>query len=65
MDISELWVIYSPQYEGINNLIKWWFRLNRMVCRAWAQEPMPLNLHRLVLNNEGADFHNSWFVDSM
>ena len=65
MDISELRVIYSPQYEGTNNLIKRWFRLNRMVCRVWAQERTPLNLHRLVLNNKGADFHNSWFVDSM
>ena len=35
-----------------------------MVYRAWAQERMPLNSHRLVLNNEGADFHDSWF-DSM
>ena len=59
MDISELRIIYSPQYEGTNNLIKWWFRLNRMVCRAWVQERTPLNLHRLVLNNEGADFHDS------
>ena len=40
MDISELQVIYSPQYKGTNNLIKRWFRLNRMVCRAWAQERM-------------------------
>ena len=65
MDISELRVIYSPQYEGTNNLIKRWFRLNRMVCRVWAQKRTSLNLNRLVLNNEGADFHNSWFVDSM
>ena len=65
MDISELRVIYSPQYEGTNNLMKRWFRLNRMVCRAWAQERTPLNSHRLVLNNKGADFHDSWFVDSM
>ena len=65
MDISELRVIYSPQYECTNNLIKRWFRLNRMVCRAWAQERTPLNSHWLVLNNEGADFHDSWFVDSM
>ena len=65
MDISELRVIYSPQYEGTNNLIKWWFRLNRMVYRAWAQERTPLNSHQLVLNNEGADFHDSWCVDSM
>ena len=65
MDISELRVIYSPQYEGTNNLIKRWFRLNRMVCWAWVQERMPLNSHRLVFNNEGADFHDSWFVDSM
>ena len=63
MDISELRVIYSPQYEGTNNLIKRWFRLNRMVCRAWAQERTPLKSHRLVLNNERA--HDSWFVDSM
>ena len=28
MDISELRVIYSPHYEGTNNLIKRWFRLN-------------------------------------
>ena len=65
MDISELRIIYSPQYEGTNNLIKRWFRLNRMVCRAWAQERTPLNSHQLVLNNKGADFHDSWFVDSM
>ena len=65
MDISELRIIYSPQYEDTNNLIKRWFRLNRMVCRVWAQERTPLNSHRLVLNNEGADFHDSWFVDSM
>ena len=25
MDISELRVIYSPQHEGTNNLIKRWF----------------------------------------
>ena len=36
-----------------------------MVCRAWVQERTPLNLHRLVLNNEKADIHDSWFVDSM
>ena len=65
MDTSELQIIYSSQYEGTNNLIKRWFRLNRMVCRAWAQEQMPLNLHWLVLNNKGADFHDSWFVDSV
>ena len=65
MDISELRIIYSPQYEGTNNLIKRWFRLNRMVCWAWVQERTPLNLHWLVLNNEGANFHDSWFVDSM
>ena len=65
MDISELRVIHSPQYEGTNNLIKRWFRLNRMVYRAWAQERTPLNSHRLVLNNEGDDLHDSWFVDSM
>ena len=34
-------------YEGINNLIKRRFRLNRMVCMAWAQERMPLNSHWL------------------
>ena len=38
MDISELWIIYSPHYEGTNNLIKWQFRLKRMVCQAWAKE---------------------------
>ena len=65
MDISELRVIYSSQYEGTNNLIKRWFRLNRMVFQAWAQEQTPLNSDWLVLNNEGADFHDSWFVDSM
>ena len=65
MDISELRVIYSPQYESTNNLIKWWFRTNRMVFRAWAQKRTPLNSHRLVLNNEGADFYDSWFVDFM
>ena len=65
MDISELWVIYSPQYEGTNNLIKQWFRLNRMVCWVCVQERILLNSHRLVLNNEGADFHDSWFVDSI
>ena len=65
MDISEVRVIYSAQYEGTNNLIKQWFRLNRMVCRTWAKEQTPLNSHRLVLNNKGADFHDSWFVDSM
>ena len=65
MDISELRNIYSPQYEGTNNLIKRWFRLNRMVCRAWAQERTSLKSHRLVLNNERVDFHDSWFVDSM
>ena len=43
MDISELWVIYSPCYEGTNNLTKRRSRLNRMVCRAWAQERTPLN----------------------
>ena len=62
MDISELRVIYSPQYEGINNLIKRWFRLHMMVCRAWAQERTLLNSHRLVLNNESADYHNSWLL---
>ena len=53
MDIRELRVIYSPCYEATNNLIKRWFRLNRMVCRAW------------VLKNGGVDFHDCWFVDSM
>ena len=47
MDISELRVIYSPHYEGTNNLIKRWFRLNRMVCWVWAQERTPLNSHWL------------------
>ena len=61
MDISELRVIHSPQDEGTNNLIKRWFRLNRMVCRTWVQERTPLNSHQLVLNNGGADFHDSWF----
>ena len=65
MDISELRVIYSPQYEGTNNLIKQWFRLNRMVCRAWAQERTPLNSHWLLFNNRDADFHDCWFGDSM
>ena len=45
MDISELWVIYSPHYEGTNNLLKRWFRLNRMVCRAWEQEHTLFNSH--------------------
>ena len=62
MDISELRVVYSPQYKGTNNLIKRWFRLNRMVCWAWAQERTPLNSHRLVLTNEIADFHDSWLL---
>ena len=44
MDISELRVIYSPHYEGTNNLIKQRFRLNRMVCRAWAQEMHAIKL---------------------
>ena len=65
MDISERRVIYSPKYEGTNNLIKRRFRLNRMVCRAWAQKRTPLNSHWLVLKNGGADFHHFWFVDSM
>ena len=65
MDISELRVIYSSQYEDTNNLIKQWFRLNRMVCRVWAQERMPSNSHWLVLKNRDADFHDCWFVDSM
>ena len=50
MDISELRVIYSPHYEGttvIRNLIKQQFRQNRMVCRVWVQECMPLNSHWL------------------
>ena len=49
MDISELQVIYSPHYEGTNNLIKWQFRLNRIVCRMWAQERTPLNLRMEAL----------------
>ena len=65
MDISELRIIYSSQYEGTNNLTKRRFRLNRMVCRAWAQERMPLNLHWLVLNKRDTDFHDCWIVDSM
>ena len=69
MDISELWVIYSPHYEGTNNLIKWRFRLNRMVYRAWAQERMPLNSHWLgtYIRTKAliSDFHDCWFVDSM
>ena len=65
MDISELWIIYSPRYDGTNNLIKQRFRLNRMICRAWAQERTPLNSHWLVLKNRDADFHDCWFVDSM
>ena len=47
MDISELRVIYSPHYEGTNNLIKWRFRLNSMVYWAWVQERMPLTTHWL------------------
>ena len=65
MDISERQVIYSPKYEGTNNLIKRRFRLNRMVCRAWVQKQTPLNSHWLVLTNGGADFYHFWFVDSM
>ena len=65
MDISERRVIYSPKYEGTNNLIKRRFRLNRMVCQAWAQKRTPLNSHWLVFKNGGADFHHFWFVDSM
>ena len=42
MDISERRVMYSPKYEGTNNLIKRQFRLNRMVCRAWVQKRTPL-----------------------
>ena len=51
MDISERRVIYSPKYEGTNNLIKRRFRLNRMVCRAWAQKRTPLLLLLLLLFN--------------
>ena len=40
MDTSELWVIYSPHYEDTNTLIKWRFRLIRMVYRACVQERM-------------------------
>ena len=39
MDINELRVICSPHYEGTDNF--------RMICQAWAQECMPLNLHWL------------------
>ena len=65
MDISELRVIYSPNYESTNNLIKQQFRLKRMVCRVWTQEHMTLNSHWLGTKNRAADFHNCWFVDSM
>ena len=58
MDISELQVVYSPHYEGTNNLIKQRFWLNRMVCQAWVRERMPFNSHWLGTQNRGADFHN-------
>ena len=60
MGISELQVIYSPHYEGTNNLIKWQFRL-----KEWFVECTPLNSHWLILKNGGTDFHYCWFVDSM
>ena len=63
MNISGLRVIYSPPYEGTNNLIERW--LKRMVCQAWAQEHTPLNSHWLGTKNGGADFHDCWFIDSM
>ena len=49
MDISERRVIYSPKYEGTNNLIKRRFRLNRMVCRAWAQKRTPLIIIIIII----------------
>ena len=66
MDISEFRVIYSPHYEGTNILIKWQFRLKKiMICWVWVQEHTPLNSHCLVLENRGTDFHDCRFVDSM
>ena len=38
--------LYSPHYESTNNLIKWQFRLKRMVCLAWAQ----LRMHTIKLS---------------
>ena len=61
MDFSELQAIDSLHNEGTNGR----FRLNRMVCQAWAHERAPLNSHWLVLTNGGADFYDCWLVDSV
>ena len=50
------------QVIGTNSLIKWWFRLKRMVCQVWAQECMPLNSHWLGTKNGGTDFHDCWLL---
>ena len=59
MDFSELRAIDSLYNEGTNTLVKGWFRLKRMVCRAWAHKRAPLNSHWLVLTNGGADFYEN------
>ena len=64
IDFSELWAIDSLHNEG-TNFSNGWFRMKRMVCRAWAQEQAPLNSHWLVLTNSGADFYDCWPVDSI
>ena len=65
MDFSELRAIDSLHNEGTNTLGNGWFRLKRMVCRVWAYERVPLNLHWLVLMNGGTDFYDCWLVDSI
>ena len=65
-DFIELQAIDSLLNEGTNTLVRnGRFRLKRIVCRAWAHERAPLNLHWLVLTNGGTNFYNCWLVDSI